>query len=80
MKKIEVEMNTGEFLTPADVATVSIVDTYIIKHTVKTTVEETSGIMVAAALAVNTDRENSVKITDTLRNMWTEIVSLPTLS
>ena len=73
-------MNTGEFLTPADVATVSIVDTNIIKHTVKTTVEETSGIMVAAAMAVNTDRENSVKITDTLRNMWTEVVSLPTLS
>ena len=60
-------MNTGEFLTPADVATVSIVD--IIKHTVKTTVEETSGIMVVAAMAVTTDRENSVKITDTLRNM-----------
>ena len=72
-------MNTGEFLTPADVATLSIVDTNIIKHTVKTTVEETSGIMVAAAMAVNTDRENSVKITDTLRNMWTEVVSFTNL-
>ena len=62
---------TGE----SDVAMVSIVDTNMIKHTVNTTVEETSGIFVAAAMAVTTDRENSVKITDTLRNIRKDVVS-----
>ena len=67
----QVFQETGE----SDVAMVSIVDTNMIKHTVNTTVEETSGIFVAAAMAVTTDRENSVKITDTLRNIRKDVVS-----
>ena len=44
----QVFQETGE----SDVAMVSIVDTNMIKHTVKTTMEDTSGIFVVAAMAI----------------------------